>query len=137
MAKSRQAKSHEFPEKQRKAIYERDNMLCIFCQIKYHMVGATAMDLSTKSIMHYISRQKGGLGIEQNGAIGCYWHHHMLDNGNQGNREEMQEYFREYLKGCYKDWNENKLTYDKWAFLKEVQCVFQDERAEKDDKISI
>ena len=34
-------------------------------------------------------------------------------------REEMQEYFREYLKSCYKDWNESKLTYDKWAFLRQ------------------
>lgn len=121
MAKSKQAKSHEFTEKQRKAIYERDNGECIFCSIEYRMEGASWQDLQIDGIMHYISRKQGGLGIEQNGALGCHWHHRMLDNGKDGNREEMLEIFREYLQSHYRDWDESKLTYNKWGFLEEIR----------------
>lgn len=120
MAKHKQTKACEFPEKERKKIYERDNGECIFCSIQYRMEGALWQDLQIDGVMHYISRKQGGLGIEQNGALGCHWHHRMLDNGSSGHREEMLEYFREYLQSHYRDWNEHKLTYDKWGFLKEV-----------------
>lgn len=67
-------------------------------------------------IMHYIPRSQGGLGIPQNGALGCKSHHMMLDNGNKGRREEMLEVFREHLKRFYKDWDEKELVYSKWNF---------------------
>lgn len=54
---------------------------------------------------------KGGLGIPQNGALGCQYHHEMLDNGNQGKRKEMLEIFKNYLRHFYPDWNENNLVY--------------------------
>lgn len=109
----------EFTEKQRKLIKARDNNQCIFCSMSYQMEEAHWLDMSLKSIMHYIPRSKGGLGIEQNGAVGCQWHHHMLDNGSSGLRKEMLGMFREYLMSRYPEWDESKLTYDKWAFLKE------------------
>ena len=121
MAKSKQARSHEFTPKQREAIVQRDNAQCIFCAIEYHMEGATWLDLEVKSIMHYIPRKQGGLGIEQNGAVGCHWHHHMLDNGSSGRREEMLSIFRNYLQSNYKNWDEKQLTYSKWGFLEEVK----------------
>lgn len=67
-----------------------------------------------KSIMHYIPRSHNGLGIPENGAIGCQYHHNMLDNGNRGNRVEMLDMFRGYLRTRYQDWDESKLTYSKW-----------------------
>lgn len=76
-----------------------------------------------KSIMHYIPRSKNGLGIAQNGAVGCQYHHNMLDNGNKGNREEMLAIFQNYLKKHYPDWNEKKLVYSKWSFLEELQEI--------------
>lgn len=66
------------------------------------------------SVMHYIPRSAGGLGIPQNGAIGCQFHHNMLDNGNQGKRKEMLEIFRQYLQELYPEWNEDELVYRKW-----------------------
>lgn len=74
-----------------------------------------------KSIMHYIPRSKNGLGIAQNGAVGCQYHHNMLDNGNEGNREEMLAMFRKYLKAHYPNWDEKKLVYSKWSFLEELE----------------
>ena len=65
------------------------------------------------SVMHYIPRSRNGLGIPQNGAIGCQYHHEMLDNGHEGYRKEMLEIFRDYLKSKYTDWDEEKLTYSK------------------------
>ena len=120
MAKSKQCKSREFSQKARKNIAERDEDTCIFCQMGYHMEKATITGLSLKSIMHYIPRSANGLGIEQNGAVGCQYHHEMMDNGNKGRRMEMLGMFREYLMNQYEDWDEEELTYSKWDFLKNV-----------------
>ena len=64
--------------------------------------------------MHYIPRSAGGLGIPQNGALGCQFHQNMLDNGNQGNRKGMLEIFKQYFQELYPEWNEDELVYRKW-----------------------
>ena len=112
----KRARKAEFTAKTRRIIEVRDNG-CIFCQMHYHMEKAFEMDLSVFSIMHFIPRSAGGLGIEQNGAVGCQYHHDMLDNGNGGHREEMLELFEEYLSSIYDDWDKAKLKYNKWSFL--------------------
>ena len=112
--------SLNFTPEVRKKIFERDGEQCIFCKMGYHMEKATWMDCNVLSIMHYIPRSRNGLGIEQNGALGCYYHHTMLDNGNAGRRAEMLELFRDYLMQQYENWNEEDLVYDKWSFLKNV-----------------
>lgn len=110
---SKRTRACEFSQKERKEIYYRDGR-CIFCKMGYMMEGALPGDLTIFETMHYIPRSQGGLGIAKNGAIGCKWHHMMLDNGNKGNREEMQQLFRDYLKSNYKDWDEKDLVYSKW-----------------------
>lgn len=116
--KHNKTKVCEFSAKERKKMYERDNKQCIFCAMKYHMEGATWFDLQIDGVMHYIPRSHGGLGIEQNGALGCKYHHHMLDNGSR--REEMLGIFRSYLQNHYKDWDESKLIYNKWKCFEEI-----------------
>lgn len=113
--KSKQARAREFGPKVRQEIYYRDNASCIFCRIGYHPEGATRLALDIKSIMHYIPRARGGLGIPQNGAVGCQHHHEMMDNGNHGRRQEMLGIFREYLKSHYPGWEEENLIYRKWT----------------------
>lgn len=110
--KAKRTKACEFSSKDRKAIYARD-FGCIFCDLRYHMEGADPYDLQIDGIMHYIPRSQGGLGIRENGALGCRYHHRMLDNGAEGRREEMLEIFREYLKRFYPGWSEEKLIYRK------------------------
>ena len=78
------------------------------------MQGSTWYSEQILSVMHYIPRSAGGLGIPQNGAIGCQFHHNMLDNGNQGKRKEMLEIFKQYLQELYPEWNEDELVYRKW-----------------------
>lgn len=114
--KSKQAKAHDFSPATRKLIVERDGGNCIFCQKQYHMEGAGWYALTIRSIMHFIPRSAGGLGIPENGAIGCQWHHEMLDNGNTGRREEMLQIFEEYLRQQYSYWDKKKLVYSKWDF---------------------
>ena len=65
-------------------------------------------------IMHIVNKSQGGLGIEENGVLGCRYHHNRLDNGNQGLREQMQEFIESYMKDLYSDWDRSKLVFDKW-----------------------
>ena len=73
--------------------------------------------LAKPQIMHYIPRSQGGLGIPENLADGCAWHHMLLDNGKDS-RAEMMKFFEYYLRLHYPKWNKDKLTYNKWGFLK-------------------
>lgn len=116
MKKSKQARAREFSPKARREIIERDGGECIFCKIGYRP--GKGWGAGKKDIMHYVPRSQGGLGIPENGAVGCRHHHAMMDNGNQGCREEMLGIFREHLKRNYAGWDEKGLVYDKWGFLK-------------------
>lgn len=69
-------------------------------------------------IMHYIPRSSLGLGIKQNGAVGCRYHHNMMDNGSSGDRKEMLGMFKAYLDVFYPDFPDSERKYDKWSFLK-------------------
>lgn len=122
MKKSKQSRKREFTLKARREIVARDNGQCIFCAMGY-MPCENKLAAEMKSIMHYIPRSKNGLGIPENGAVGCQYHHGMLDNGNKGNREEMLAMFRKYLKDHYPNWDEKKLVYSKWSFLEELQEI--------------
>ena len=108
----------EFSQKERTAIRERDNYRCIFCQAGYKMPSAAVPEMDITDIMHYIPRSSMGLGIRQNGAVGCRYHHHMMDNGSRGNRKEMLGMFRAYLDEFYPDFADQDRKYDKWRFLK-------------------
>lgn len=110
---SKQTRAKEFSPKVRKRIKERDQ-ICIFCKMGYHTEKVTAFSQQMASIMHYIPRSAGGLGIEENGALGCLTHHDMMDNGFQGRRKEMLALYKEYMQGIYPDWNEDDLVYKKW-----------------------
>lgn len=117
---SKAAKMREFSQKAREEIFLRDFGQCIFCRQQYCMddKNATWLGKEILSVMHYIPRSANGLGIPKNGALGCQYHHEMMDNGNKGRREEMLRMFREYLRSKYADWNEAELYYSKWEVRK-------------------
>lgn len=110
---SKQARAKEFSAQTRKKIKERDQ-ICIFCKMGYHTEKVTHFSQQMTSIMHYIPRSAGGLGIEENGALGCLTHHNMMDNGFEGRRKEMLALYKEYMQRLYPDWNEEDLRYKKW-----------------------
>lgn len=108
--KSKRAQATEFTSEMRRHIWQRDKGKCLFCKIgKY---GRSECDWM-QDIMHYINRSAGGLGIPQNGVVGCRYHHSLLDNGNKGYRREMLEDMKAYLKDIYPEWNEADLYYRK------------------------
>ena len=110
--KSKRAKATEFDSKTKELIRQRDRYQCLFCKLgKY---GESECDWM-QDIMHYINRSAGGLGIPQNGVLGCRYHHMLLDNGNKGYRKEMLADMKEYLQSIYPDWNEEELYYKKEA----------------------
>ncbi len=115
---NRSTKQHQFSTKTRKKIRERDNNACIFCTMGYPAKGATWIDLQPTDIMHCIPKSQGGLGIEQNGAVGCRYHHSLMDNGNKGLRPDMLMRFENYLRNIYPGWNKKDLIYDKYKDLR-------------------
>lgn len=102
--KSKRSKATDIPMKVKKIVHERDKH-CIICG-KQGLPNA-----------HYISRQNGGLGIEENVVTLCIDCHNDYDNGNK--KEEYENRIKEYLKSKYGDsWNEEKLVYNKWQNFK-------------------
>ena len=106
---SRRSNACEFDPKTRRIIRQRDKG-CVFCQIPYHLPDEPQM---IYDIVHIVNRSQGGLGIEQNGVFGCRYHHMMLDNGNEGRRQEMQDIIEWYMKQKYPGWSRGKLVYRK------------------------
>lgn len=90
-------------------IRERD-VGCIFCRMGYHI---QYPPMPATDIMHIVNRSQGGLGVEENGALGCRYHHEMLDNGNKGRRAEMLEIISKYMRGLYPGWDAKNLVYKK------------------------
>lgn len=109
-AMSKRSRACEFSAKERTLIKDRDYG-CIFCRRRYRMESANTFNTSIMEIMHYIPRSQGGLGIAKNAALGCKYHHMMMDESEH--RAEMREMMKDYLKGMYQDWNEDDLVYHK------------------------
>lgn len=105
----------QFSKETRKHLYERDKG-CIFCRMNYHMHPKfpNCMECQIIDAMHFINKSQNGLGIEENGVCGCRYHHHLLDNGNKGLRQEMLSIMEEHLKNIYPCWDKSKLVYRKW-----------------------
>lgn len=108
------ARKLEFTAKARKAIHKRDREKCVFCEMEYAMPEDLSYCRTGLQIMHIVPRSQLGMGIEENGAMGCVWHHNMLDNGNQGRRKDMIEILEKRMQEFYPEWSREKVTYQKW-----------------------
>ena len=62
--------------------------------------------------MHIVNKSQGGLGVEQNGVVGCRGHHFLLDNSEFNH--EMRTMAEDYLKILYPGWTRDSVTYNKW-----------------------
>lgn len=98
--KSKRSKACDIPQKVKTRVAERDGGCCIFC-------GCAGF-----SNAHFISRSKGGLGIEENIVTACLPCHLAMDNSDK--RKEYLDKAENYLKSKYPDWNKERLVYDKW-----------------------
>ena len=101
--KSKRSKACDIPPKVKQVVWERDNHCCIVC-------GQPGFPNA-----HYISRAKGGLGIEQNIVTLCPQCHDEYDNGKNPMKYKMV--IKGYLSSHYDHWNEDDLIYKKWRDL--------------------
>ena len=101
-------KARDFSRAVKEQIAERDFIdgwpCCVWC-------GAAATAPLAFSNAHYIARSQGGLGIPENGLTLCPLCHKRYDQTTD--RKRMREYFREYLKSKYENWDEEDLIYRK------------------------
>ena len=104
----------EFTAKVRKAIHKRDNETCVFCAAGYEPPEDPAYCWTALQIMHIVPRAQLGMGIEENGVLGCVEHHALMDNGNKGLEGEMRELLKARMRFLYPGWTEEKVTYHKW-----------------------
>lgn len=102
---SKRAKALAISKKTKEKVFERDNHKCVLCGSPYGLPEA-----------HYIRRSRGGLGIEQNIVTLCRICHTMYDFGTIVERDIIRQRLREYLKGCYPDWSESDLYYEKYKY---------------------
>lgn len=105
--RSKRSKATEISNKVRQRVKERDGG-CIFCQMGMWV----PYPQYRFEIMHYINRSQGGLGIEENLAVGCSFHHGQMDNGT--GVVEMKGRLAEYLRGLYPGWDDVEKVYSKW-----------------------
>lgn len=106
--KTKRSKATDIPMSVKKAVFERDNGCCVICGNSYNVMPNA----------HYISRAKGGLGIEQNIFTACTRLtkndcHYKFDNGTKEEKEMLKTIVKKYLKSKYSDWNEDNLRYKK------------------------
>lgn len=113
---NRSTRKLQFSQKARKEIYERDGMACYFCMIRYRMPAAYeagGYETRIMETMHIVSRSHGGMGIAENGMLGCKYHHRMLDAGAAEIRKEMQDLIGRYMKQKYPGWDRERLVFRK------------------------
>lgn len=110
MGKSQRTKALEIPLEVKKKVAERDSIdgwaCCIWCGKPAPTTNPFAF-----SNAHYIPRSQGGLGIEEN-ILTLDWECH-LNFDQTENRPKMKEFFKDYLKTKYPDWDEENLIYKK------------------------
>lgn len=97
----KRTKALSISPKVKKAVYERDGGCCVWCG-----------SLEGQPNAHYIPRSQGGLGIEENILTLCWKCHLQFDQTTE--RPKMREYFKEYLKSKYPEWDESELYYQKY-----------------------
>lgn len=106
--KSKRSKATDISDKVKKKVWERDNGCCVICGNNYNVMPNA----------HYISRVKGGLGIEQNIFTACTRLtendcHYKFDNGRKEEKEQLKAIVKDYFISIYPDWDENELYYKK------------------------
>ena len=118
-------KSCDIPISVKKRVWERDNHQCVICGSTY----------TAAPNAHYIPRSHLGLGIEENIVTLCLGCH--CDYDNSAKRPLYAARIRDYLKMCYPDWDESKLTYKKFDALQTYHELSDKGKADVDNYIKL
>lgn len=128
------ARKTEFTAKARKAIHKRDRETCVFCAAGYEPPEDPAYCRTALQIMHIVPRSQLGMGVEQNGVLGCIWHHQMLDNGNRENRREMLAMLEDRMRRMYPGWTRASVTYRKDSVNEKEHLSADQDAPEKENE---
>lgn len=106
--KSKRSKATDIPMNVKLKVWERDKHSCVVCGNNYNVMPNA----------HYISRAKGGLGIEENIVTLCTEFtknkcHRKYDFGTKEERQIIHDKIKKYLQNKYNNWNEDNLVYKK------------------------
>lgn len=107
--KTKRSKATDISMAVKKKVWERDRGCCVVCGNTYNVMPNA----------HFISRSKGGLGIEENVVTLCTIMtknkcHYKYDNGTKEEHEYIYNKIKKYLMSKYDYWNEELLHYKKW-----------------------
>ena len=102
-------KALQIPYKVKQAVANRDSVEGWPCCVLCGRPAPTSAPLAF-SCAHYIARSQGGLGIEENILTLCPDCHGEYDGKE---RNKHKPYLTQYLRRCYRKWDEKKLTYQK------------------------
>ena len=106
---------YDFSRETAEEIRNRDGS-CFFCVRGYHMESSSDFGYQIPDIMHVVPKSDLGLGIPQNGVLGCRYHHALMDNGNKGLHGEMQDMLEDYMCEMYPGWKRESVRYHKYSF---------------------
>lgn len=110
---NKRTKDLQFSKATAESILNRDKT-CLFCRMGIYMQGSLSIDRAVLDIMHIVNKSQGGLGVMENGVVGCRWHHGNMDNGKY---PELREIAEKYLKSLYPGWTRESVTYNKYKDL--------------------
>lgn len=96
---NKRTKALAIPKEVKEAVLERDGG-CILCGCR------------GSPDAHFVSRAQSGRGIEENIVTLCPDCHRRYDQTYE--RPLIRQEIRAYLQSQYPDWDETKLTYNKW-----------------------
>ena len=97
---NKRSKACDISQKVKQVVWDRDGHRCIICWSNNAMPNA-----------HFISRAKGGLGVEKNVVTLCQECHRAYDQST--NRKSCREIIKHYLQSKYDNWSEDELIYKK------------------------
>lgn len=103
--KTRRSKACDISQKVKERVWERDGGCCVICGNSYNVMPNA----------HFISRRKGGLGVEENIFTACTRLtpndcHYKFDEYGIG-RDKVKK----HLMSVYPNWDEKDLYYKKRA----------------------
>ena len=124
--KSKRSKACDISPATKKIVYARDNGRCINCNNKKGVGKPNA---------HFIARQFGGLGIEENILDLCDICHKEFDNSKGAKKILLEQKYEEYLKSKYTYWNREMLVLRSYKIKKCKLC--NKEFGTKSDKVDI
>ena len=108
--KSKRSRATDISMAVKEKVFARDKGKCVVCGNSYNVMPNA----------HYISRAKGGLGIEENIVTLCTEMtlnkcHRKYDFGTKEEREKIGNKIKKHLQSKYDNWDEKKLIYKKWS----------------------